>query len=82
VAALCGEGDLLRGERLRQFRDMVANAPLSLPTRQELQADHLPVDEGKNSLEAWHQHFAQGREQLVAFLDQAISLNAPIRCWL
>jgi len=82
VAPLCTDGAFLRDERLRQFRELIAKAPLRLPTKEELQADRVHVDDGDNSLEAWHRYFAQGREQLLAFLDQAIALDAPVFCWL
>lgn len=83
VIPLCTQAHKLRQERLRTFRAMVANAPLSLPTKEELEKEHATVAEsGEDSLEAWHRYYRERRDQLLAFLDQAIALNTHIRCSL
>lgn len=83
VIPLCTKAHKLRQDKLRRFREMVANAPLNLPTKEELEKEQLPVTEsGEDSLEAWHQYYREKRDQLLAFLDQAIALNTPIHCSL
>lgn len=56
----------------RRFLEKVQNAPFTLPTRNELLRDHAKVDDGENSVEAWHKFYAERREKLIAFLKRAI----------
>jgi len=83
VIPLCTQAQKLRQDKLRQFREMVAHAPLHLPTREELKQEHATVTEsGADSLEAWHRYYRERRDQLLAFLDRAIALNTNIHCSL
>ncbi len=83
VIPLLTQTQKLRQDRLRKFRDMVAKAPLNLPTKEELEAQHAQVGEnGEDSLESWHRYYREKRDELLAFLDQAIALNTHIRCSL
>ena len=83
VVPLCTKAHKLRQDKLRTFREMVTRAPLHLPTKEELQNEHARVTEaGEDSLEAWHRHYRERRDQLLAFLDQALALNTHIRCSL
>jgi hypothetical protein len=83
VIPLCTQAHKLRQDKLRQFRRRVANAPLHLPTLEELKQEHAMVTEsGEDSVEAWHRYYRERRDQLLAFLDQAIALNTHIRCSL
>lgn len=83
VIPLCTRKQELRDDPLRKFRDMVARAPLRLPTRAQLKKERVKLtDSGEDSLEAWHRYYRERREQLLAFLDRAIALNTHIRCSL
>lgn len=79
---LCTKAHKLRQDKLRKFREMVANAQLQPPTKEEIEQHGGTVDEGENSLAEWHKYFVEKRQQLLAFLDQAIALNTHIRCSL
>lgn len=59
-------------ELCRQFLDKVQSAELKLPTRAELIANHAKVDDGENSVEAWHKFYTEHRDNLIAFLKRAI----------
>lgn len=83
VKPLCTRDRKLCDEQLRKFRDMVASAKLSLPSRQELKKQGgIVEDTGANSLAAWHKYFAREQTALLAFLNQAIELDSAIRCSL
>lgn len=83
VAPLCTEEQVLKGDNLKRFRKMVTSAEWRLPTKQELRAERVSVNNtGENSLEGWHQYFVETRSRLLAFLDQAIQLNSSIICSL
>jgi len=82
VTPLCTAGGQLQGENLRRFRQMVASAPLRLPSKQELEADHARVDDDGNSLAEWHRYFTEKRAELLEFLDQAIALDTAVTCSL
>lgn len=59
-------------ERCREFLEKVQGAPFTLPTRQELIANHAKVDDGENSVEGWHKYYTEKRDRLIAFLKRAI----------
>jgi len=83
VTPLCTQAHRLRGPNLRRFRQMVAQAELKLPSKEELEAKQATVTEsGEDSLDAWHRYYREKRDQLLAFLDQAIALNTYIYCSL
>lgn len=82
VAPLCDEDRKIKGENLKRFRDMVANATQYLPTKEELIERGGYVAEGEDSVEEWHKCFREKRERLLAFLDEAIRKNAAIHCSL
>jgi hypothetical protein len=83
VSRLCTLNQKLRQDRLRRFREMVANAKLQLPSKEELEKDNGKLDEqGENSLAEWHKYFVEKHAELFAFLDKAIELNSPIHCSL
>ncbi len=83
VIPLCTQAHKLRQDKLRKFRDMVAQAELKLPTKEELEQAHATVAEsGEDSLEGWHRYYREKRGQLLAFLDQAIELNTHVTCSL
>src|ERR1017187_4635530 len=72
VKPLCTPDRKLHGGQLRRFRDMVANAKLTLPMREEIEKQGGTVgDTDKNSLAAWHKYFAREHTALLAFLNQA-----------
>jgi hypothetical protein len=56
----------------RRLLDKIEAAPFTLPTRTELIDGHAKVDDGENSVEAWHRHFTEKRSRLIAFLKRAI----------
>ena|SRR5579859_2672101 len=83
VIPLCTQKHELKWDKLRKFRDMVANAELKLPTREEIEKHGgIVEDQGRDSLAEWHSYFTEKRANLLAFLDQAIELNTAIRCSL
>lgn len=83
VIPLCTEDKELKGNNLARFREMVATAELALPSKKELEEGGAPVaEEGEDSLAEWHKYFAEKRQELLAFLDQAIALNTAIYCSL
>jgi hypothetical protein len=83
VQPMCTRAGFLRSERLRRFREMVANAELRPATREELEEHEATVEEtGENSVEEWHKYYVERRQKLVTFLDQAIALRARILCSL
>ena len=83
VKPLCTPDRKLRGGQLLTFRDMVANAKLTLPSREEIEKQGGTVaDMGQNSLAAWHKYFAREQTALLAFLNQAIELDSAIHCSL
>jgi hypothetical protein len=83
VKPLCTPDRELCDEQLRKFRDMVASATLTLPSREEIEQQGGTVgDTGANNLSAWHTYFAGEQRALLAFLNQAIELDSPIRCSL
>lgn len=82
VASLCTERMELAGPNLKRFREMVANATQHLPSKEELEANHVRMGVNGNSVEAWHQYFIGERMKLLAFMDQAIELNTSIECCL
>lgn len=70
----------LTGENLKKFRKMVASAKQTLPTKEDLLADHASVDDNGNSVASWHEMYTSKRVKLLAFLDRAIKEKKPIRC--
>jgi hypothetical protein len=83
VTPLCTKKRKLRHDKLRKFRDMVANANLELPSKEEIENHSGKVDEeGENSLAEWHKYFIEKQNELLAFLDKAIELKSPIHCSL
>ena len=83
VTPLCTKNRKLRHDKLRQFRDMVANAKLEFPPKEEIEKHSGKVDEqGENSLAEWHNYYAEKRAALLAFLDKAIEANSPVHCSL
>ena len=59
-------------EACRRFLEKVQAAPFKLPTRAELIASHAKVDDGENSVEAWHKFYTEKRDRLITFLKRAI----------
>ncbi len=83
VTPLCDENRDLKGENLKKFRKIVANANQWLPSRRQLKKQHATVDqEGENCLEEWHKLYTEKRQRLLAFLDQAIQSKTSIHCSL
>jgi hypothetical protein len=83
VIPLCGDTRKLHGQKLRQFREMVAKATLQLPTREQIIEQAGTVEEqGENSLAEWHKYFVEKQAALIAFLDKAIALDSAVRCSL
>jgi len=82
VIPLCTQARKLRQDKLRKFRDMVANAKLEAVTKEKIEARGGTVDDKENSLEEWHRYFMEKHAELVVFLDQAIDLNTHITCSL
>lgn len=70
----------LAGENLKKFRKIVNSAQQTLPTKEELLADHATVDDNGNNVASWHQMFTTKRVKLLAFLDRAIKEKKSIRC--
>ena len=82
VIPLCTQARKLRQDKLRKFRDMVANAKLEPVTKELIEQRGGTVDDGENSLAEWQKYFVEKHAALIAFLDQAIALNTYIRCSL
>ena len=83
VIPLLNEELELKDENLQRFRDQVVNAKQQLPTAEELRENNVEVsDAGENSIENWHRHFVEKRQELSAFLDRAIENNSAILCSL
>lgn len=70
----------LKGHKLAQFRDMVAEASQNLPDKDTLAKNGAKLDEGDNSVDAWHKYFQEKRQRLLNFLDHAIDLKEPVYC--
>jgi len=82
VIPLCTKAHKLRQDKLRKFRDMVANAKLEPVTKELIEQHGGTVGDGENSLEEWHRYFVEKHAELVVFLDQAIDLNTHVTCSL
>jgi len=82
VIPLCDDKHNLAGENLHRLRDMVAQAELRLPTKEELKENGAEPDKDGNGLEEWHNYYREKRETLLAFLNQAIELNTAVYCSL
>jgi hypothetical protein len=83
VLPMCTEDQKLEGGKLRHFRDRVAAATLTLPTKEELEKHHGTLeDQGENSLAGWHDYFIQKHAELLAFLNEAIALDSAVQCSL
>lgn len=65
---------------VRELLSMVESAQLSIPTREDLEKDHARVDDGENSPEAWGAFYTEKHKRLIAFLRQAIEMDAPLYC--
>ena len=83
VSPMLDAAYLLKGENLKQFRNMVSTAKFKLPTIAEFrQAGVRLKKRGPRSRAGWRRHYVMGRAELVAFLDQAIALNTSVHCSL
>lgn len=83
VRPLLDKNGVLKGKALKQFRKMVHDAQLKLPTSEELAEAHMQLDaEGENSLAGWHKYFREQRALLLEFIDQAIAWEGTILCSL
>jgi len=74
VIPMLDENDLLSVEKCKTLRLMILGTPILI-------ADGWTPEWGE-SREECLAYFQDKRERLIAFLDQAISLNEPIRCSL
>lgn len=81
VPMLDREGNL-KGSKLKKFLIMITNRELSLPTKEDLIADHCTVDDDKNSIDVWHQMFIDNHQELIKLVKLAIELNEPLYCSL
>jgi hypothetical protein len=70
--------------QVRQLHQHIQRADQRMPTRERLARwNHLRVDgEGEHSLAAWHAHLRERRDQLLAFLDEALRREESILCSL
>jgi len=82
VIPLCTQAHKLRQDRLRKFRDMVANAKLEPVTKEKIEERGGTVDDRENSLDEWHRYFMEKHAELVVLLDHAIELNTHVTCSL
>lgn len=83
VIPLCDAAHNLKGTALMNFRDTIRTAKLKLPTKAELHADGLQrTPLGGLGLAQWHGYFRHRHKELLAFLDEAITRNTSIYCWL
>jgi len=83
VLPLLYEGQELKGENLRSFRERIVGAQQRLPTAKELCENHVLVSKtGENSISNWHHHYTKKRKELVDFLDRAIENHSSIICSL
>jgi hypothetical protein len=82
VIPLCTKKRRLRADKLRKFREMVANAKLEPVTRELVEQRGGTVDDGENSLAEWHRYFVEKHAELVVFLDRAIQLKTDVTCSL
>ncbi len=80
VPMLDKEGEL-GGDKLVQFRDMVANAKQTLPTEEKLKEMYCTVNE-EEDLASWHKYYQEKHQTLLAFLNRAIELETSIDCSL
>ncbi len=81
IPLLTEEGGDLEGENLKKFRDMVASAEQELPTEKKLREMWCAITE-EETLESWHNYYKEKRDNLLAFVDRAISLESGIHCSL
>jgi hypothetical protein len=69
---------VLKGKNLKKFLDMVKTAKQKIPTQRELKKAGASVDDLKEA----RQYFIDKRNQLVAFLQQAVDNKYDIECSL
>ena len=75
----------LSGAKLREFRQMLVDRPIKVTLkdlRKNLKEHGAALDKEENSPRAWRDHFIKKREELIAFVDEAIKLRTCIRCSL
>jgi hypothetical protein len=73
----------LKGEKLRHFRNQVAQAIQRFPSAQDFEKAKTKLDKtGRYSLEGMHRYYARKREQLLRFLDFALKHNLAVLCSL
>lgn len=65
-------------EKVRQFRERVAEAPFKPLTPEEMAEGGGFAEE--DTAQQWNDYFLDKRQHLLAFLDQAIELNEPVIC--
>ena len=81
VGRLLDEEGKLSGRELIQFKEMVVNAEQQLPEKEYFDKYHVKITKtGENSLPEIHKYFGERRQELLDFIDQAISLGEPIVC--
>ena len=76
VGSLLDDERNMQPEQVRAFREAVAAAHLA-PIASDAECDQLHLS---GTAAEWNQYFAEKKERLLAFLDQAITLNEPIDC--
>jgi len=84
VTPMLNKAGNLRGDKLLEFREMVAKrrVPTTARLAAYLEKQHACVDDGENSVAEWRKFFTEKRKRLLAFLDEAIRLKAPVVCSL
>lgn len=78
VLPLCDHGHL-KAANLREFRDMVANRKLKLPTELELKKLLPSLGTGQDALlQEWRESLLTRHQNLLSLLNRAIELAASI----
>ena len=80
IPMLTDEG-FLTVDGTRALLDRLRSRPRVFPTIEQIVEQFGRVDE-KNTIEGWHEYFADKQRRLIQFLEHAIELNEPIRCSL
>ncbi len=80
VGSMLDNDSYLQPDKARELLALVKNNAQKFPTAQDLIERFAKVDKDKNSIEAWHKKYADGRKELIEFLEKAIELNEPIYC--
>ena len=82
VAPLLDRGGRLQIPTLLRFRRMVLTAEQHFPAKPDLERTGWLVDNQDDSLESYHDVLVSKRENLVNFLNRAISKGSAVYCSL